>query len=141
MGQAVHDGNLKEAEEMLGRPYSMRGEVVKGRQLGAEIGFPTANLMIGRRQCPPLGVWMVQVDCGDGQWQDAIANLGMRPTVKGEDVLLEVHLFDFVGDLYGKEIEVRFDDYMRPEMEFESVHHLKEQIAIDVEEARRRFGS
>ena len=137
--QAVHDGNLKEAEEMLGRPYSMRGEVMKGRQLGAEIGFPTANLPVGRRQCPPTGVWMVQVDCGDGQWQEAIANLGVRPTVEGDELLLEVHLFDFVGDLYGRELEVRFDDYMRPEMKFDSVDHLKEQIAIDVEEARRRF--
>lgn len=141
--QAVHDGNLEDAQQMLGRPYSMRGEVVKGRQLGANIGFPTANIIVGHRQCPPLGVWLVQIalnsDKSGDQWQEGIANLGVRPTVDGENLLLEVHLFDFVGDLYGQEIEVRFGDFMRPEMKFDSLDHLKGQIALDVEEARRRF--
>lgn len=141
--QAVHDGNLEDAQQMLGRPYSMRGEVVKGRQLGANIGFPTANIIVGHRQCPPLGVWLVQIalnsDKSGDQWQEGIANLGVRPTVDGENLLLEVHLFDFIGDLYGQEIEVRFGDFMRPEMKFDSLDHLKEQIALDVEEARRRF--
>ena len=138
--QTIHDGNLEEAEAMLGRPYSMRGEVVKGRQLGRDIGFPTANLVVGRRQCPPNGVWMVQVAInGSEEWLPAIANLGTRPSVEGGELLLEVHLFDFVGDLYDQEIEVRFENFMRPEMEFESIEHLKEQIGLDVEEAHRRF--
>jgi len=138
--QAIHDGNLDEAATMLGRPYSMRGEVVKGRQLGRDIGFPTANLVVGRRQCPPTGVWMVRVSIhGAQEWLPAIANLGTRPSVGGNDLLLEVHLFDFVGDLYGEELEVRFEEFMRPEMKFDSVDHLKEQIALDVEETLRRF--
>ncbi|MDX1679927.1 MAG: bifunctional riboflavin kinase/FAD synthetase [Akkermansiaceae bacterium] len=135
--QTIHDGNLCEASKMLGRCYSMCGEVVKGRQLGGDLGFPTANLVVGRRQCPPHGVWTVKAHIeGNGEWHPGVANLGTRPTVHGEDLLLEVHLLDFVGDLYGKEIEVRFELHLRSEIQFDSLGELKAQIEADVEEAR-----
>lgn len=138
--QAIHDGNLKQAEAMLGRPYSIRGEVEHGRELGRELGFPTANLRVERRQCPPTGVWMVRADIdGSGPWRPGVANLGVRPTVEGLDTQLEVHLLDFSGDLYGREIEIRFERHLRPENTFASLDELRQQIALDVAEARAGF--
>lgn len=140
--QAIRDGNLDAACEMLGRPYSMRGEVLRGRALGRDLGFPTANLAVDRRQCPPRGVWMVRVDSDQsGNWRPAVANLGVRPTVGGEAMLLEVHLLDFEGDLYGHEIEVRFERHLRLEKAFGSLDELKQQIELDVSQARADFGS
>lgn len=139
--QAIHDGNLTEAKIMLGRAYSMRGKVTKGRQLGRDLGFPTANLSVGRRQCPPQGVWVVVVDInGDGDWHPGVANLGTRPTLQQEELILEVHLLDFVGDLYGKEIEVRFESHLRCEFSFDSLDELKLQIGDDVAQARKMLG-
>lgn len=131
--QAIQDGNLQTAAAMLGRPYSLRGEVMRGRQLGRELGFPTANLMVGRRQCPPYGVWAVRVDIDDSRrWRPAVANLGVRPTVDGSQTLLEVHLMDFEGDLYGVPLEVRFEKHLRAERAFASLEELRRQIAGDV---------
>ena len=131
--QAIRDGNLAAASEMLGRPYSILGKVVKGRQLGRTIGFPTANIEANGQQLPPTGVWAVQIKI-DGQWRDGIANLGKRPTVEQGEVqrLLEAFVFDWEGDLYGREIEVRFADFVRGEMKFSGVEELKDQIARDV---------
>lgn len=135
--QAIRDGNLKVAREMLGRPYSMRGVVVEGRRLGRDLGFPTANVEVGRRQLPPAGVWVVKVRIGDEAVMHAgVANLGVRPTVDGATTVLEVHLLDYQGDLYGKEIEVVFGEYLRAEQAFSSVEELARQIALDVERAR-----
>lgn len=131
--QAIRDGNFEAVEEMLGRPYELSGTVIEGRKLGREIGFPTANLRLGERQTPRDGVWSVRVD---GEW-NGVANLGTRPTVGDSDRLLEVHLFDFSGDLYGKQLRVRFGKFLRPERKFSSVEELREQIALDAEEARR----
>ena len=133
--QAIRDGNFTAAGEMLGRPYELSGIVIEGRKLGREIGFPTANLRLGERQLPADGVWAVRVK---GQW-DGVANLGMSPTVNGSERLLEVHLFDFSGDLYGKELRVSFGKFLRPERKFGSVEELREQIGRDAEEARSWF--
>ncbi|WP_411827951.1 bifunctional riboflavin kinase/FAD synthetase [Luteolibacter sp. AS25] len=130
--QAIRDGNFSAAESMLGRPYEVTGKVIEGRRLGRQIGFPTANLSLGDLQIPQDGVWAVTVD---GKMK-GIANLGMRPTVGGSEKLLEVHLFDFSGDLYGKTIRVRFDRYIRAEQKFASVDDLKQQIGRDVISAR-----
>ncbi len=130
--QAVRDGNFAAAAEMLGRPYELSGIVIECRKLGREIGFPTANLRLGERQLPADGVWAVTVD---GELK-GVANLGMRPTVDGTERLLEIHLFDFSGDLYGKELRVRFKKYLRPEKKFGSLEGLQAQIAKDAEEAR-----
>jgi riboflavin kinase / FMN adenylyltransferase len=135
--QAIRDGNFDAVEEMLGRPYELCGTVIEGRKLGRGLGFPTANLRLGERQTPRDGVWAVRVD---GKWE-GVANLGTRPTVDGSERLLEVHLFDFSGDLYGKELRVRFGKFLRAERKFDSVDELREQIGKDAEEARRWFAA
>lgn len=131
--QAIRDGNFETVENMLGRKYEVSGTVIEGRKLGRELGFPTANLRLGDLQAPKHGVWVVTVD---GE-KPGVANLGTRPTLDGEECLLEVHVFDFSGDLYGKTIKVRFEKYLRAEKKFASVDVLREQIAKDVDEARK----
>lgn len=134
--QAIHDGNLAEAASMLGRPYSISGEVVHGDQRGRTIGFPTANLSVEGIQVPPRGVWAVEVACG-GTIHGGVANLGVRPTVGGGKMLLEVHLFDFSGDLYGRALDVVFRQFIRGEMKFPSFDVLRSRIETDALEARR----
>src|SRR5271155_1126247 len=96
------------AARLLGRPYSMMGRVVHGRQLGRTLGFPTANLRLMRRKSPVNGIFAVRVFGIGTASKTAVASLGTRPTVDGTEMLLEVHVFDFEGDLYGLEIEVEF---------------------------------
>lgn len=137
--QAIHDGNLGDAASMLGRPYSVSGKVMQGDQLGRTLGFPTANIATGDVQLPPDGVWAVRVsDGGANQW-NGVANLGVRPTVGGEKRLLEVHLFGFSGDLYGRNLDVRFEKHLRREMKFPSLDELRFQIEKDGMEAREFF--
>jgi len=136
--QAIRDGNLAAAAAMLGRPYRVAGRVVRGRQLGAEIGFPTANLEQGDEQYPPEGVWAVRALL-DGASHDGVANLGSRPTVEGGERALEVHLFGEFGPLYGRWMEVEFVERLRGERKFESLEALKAQIGRDVEAARARL--
>jgi riboflavin kinase / FMN adenylyltransferase len=138
--QAIHDGNLVEAAGMLGRPYSVSGPVVRGEQLGRTLGFPTANIATGEVQLPPDGVWAVRVaDAADESW-GGVANLGIRPTVGGAKRLLEVHLFEFSGDLYGQNIEVFFETRLRGEMKFPSLDALRQQIEKDAIGAREILG-
>ncbi|MES2440520.1 MAG: bifunctional riboflavin kinase/FAD synthetase [Verrucomicrobiota bacterium] len=134
--QAIRDGNLDAAAQMLGRPYVVCGTVVEGRKLGRTIGFPTANLATGDAQLPPDGVWAVSAKLPDGSDQPGVANLGHRPTVDGAGRVLEVHLFDFTGDLYGRELEIQFQKHLRSEMKFPSLDSLRLQIQNDAEEAR-----
>ena len=133
--QAIRDGNLEAATSMLGRKFSVFGVVAHGRQLGGKIGTPTANIEVGDEQLPPDGVYVVKAEVG-GVMRNGVGNLGMRPTVGAERRLLEVHLFDFEGDLYGKEIEVWFGPYLRGEEKFAGVEELKVQIGKDLERAR-----
>jgi riboflavin kinase/FMN adenylyltransferase len=134
--QAIGDGNLKAAARMLGRPYSVSGTVVPGDQLGRTLGFPTANLPTGGIQLPPAGVWAVLVRDQDGRLWKGVANLGMRPTVGGTEKRLEVHLFDFTGDLYGRNLDVQFVKHLRPEEKFASLEALRAQIDLDARAAR-----
>lgn len=135
--QALRDGNLSAAEEMLGRPYSVMGEVVQGRKLGRELGCPTANIIPQSEQLPPDGVWAVEARWQD-DWYPAVANLGRRPTVGSEEErTLEVHLLDWKGDLYGKALEVRFRKKLRGEKKFAGLDPLKKQIGRDIVEARK----
>ncbi len=130
--QAIRDGNFDAVTAMLGRSYEVSGEVIEGSKLGRKLGFPTANLRLGDQQVPKEGVWVVEVD---GKYK-GVSNLGLKPTVGGDEKLLEVHLFDFEGDLYGKTLRVRFVRFIREEKKFASVDELKEQIARDAGEAR-----
>jgi riboflavin kinase/FMN adenylyltransferase len=134
--QAIRDGNLRAAEQMLGRPYTISGRVVEGKKLGRTIGFPTANLATGEAQLPPDGVWVVRATCLDGQCFPGVANLGVRPTVDGGARSVEVHLFDFSGDLYGSELEIQFYEYLRAEVKFPSIDTLKAQIQEDTDRAK-----
>ena len=129
--QAVRDGSLEAAARMLGRPYAVSGKVVEGRKLGRQLGFATANVAIGEELTPPDGVWAVRVAVVGGEVRPGVANLGVRPTVDGSNRVLEVHLFDFSGDLYGREIEVTFVRFLRPEQRFASLDLLRGQIAVD----------
>lgn len=134
--RAVESGDLDTAENLLGRRYSILGTVRHGDGLGRQIGFPTANLAAHNEQFPPDGVYAVRVRAG-GDFIPGVANIGIRPTVQsGGERLLEVHLPDFSGDLYGKDIEVGFLRFLRPEMKFSGVEALRRQIALDAAAAR-----
>jgi len=135
--QAVENGDLAKAAEMLGRDYTIRGTVTKGDNLGKKIGFPTANLSAHSEQFPPDGVYLAEAAI-DGKLHQGVINLGVRPTVKGQksERVLEVHLLDFSSDIYGKDVEVRFLRYLRPEKKFDSIDALIKQITADVRQAR-----
>lgn len=144
--EAIELGDLTGAAAMLGRPVSVFGRVVHGANLGARIGFPTANLDLHQGLHPPPGVYACRVHCmaeGDGQPQRSfrgVANIGFRPTVAPRPTRLpqvEVHVLDFEGDLYGRRIELEFVAHLRGEVRFPGVDELAAQIARDVEAARR----
>jgi len=129
---AVSRGDLGFAAQALGRPYAVMGPVIPGRKLGRQLGFPTANLDPAGFQLPPDGVYAGRVRHGGGSWR-GIINLGVRPTVSDElRRVLEVHLLDYEGDLYGQEVEVEFLRFVRPERKFASVDELRAQIARDL---------
>lgn len=134
--QAIRDGNLVSAEQMLGRPFTVTGNVVEGKKLGRTIGFPTANLRTVDAQLPPSGVWVVRARLPDGSHVGGVANIGVCPTVGGTTRSLEVHLLDFQGDLYGKNLEIQFLNYLRPEARFPSIEALRVQIQLDTNTAR-----
>lgn len=123
------------AERLLGRPYSIGGRVVYGRQLGRQLGVPTANVRLQRYQAALAGVYAVTVG-GLDQPYKGVANIGVRPTVDGAEPLLEVNLFDFEGDLYGQFIEVTFRRKIRDEQTFDGLDALKAQIEADQGTAR-----
>lgn len=132
----LKDGDFTLVEQLLGRPYSISGEVIKGRQLGGEIGFPTCNINPRRQRIPLLGVFACHVRL-NGELLPAAVNIGFRPTVEAEGgALLEAHLLDFSGDLYGKTIEVIFRAKVRDEMKFESVDALTRQLGEDIARVR-----
>ncbi len=135
--EALASSDFDKAAGMLGRCYSMRGRVLRGQQLGRRLGFPTANIKIRALPSPLHGVFAVQARTMDGRWQPGVANLGVRPMVAGEDFLLEVHLFDFEGDLYGRRLEVRFVAKLRDEARFATMTDMVEQMKIDEARARQ----
>ena len=134
--QALADDDLQFAESMLGRPYSISGRVSHGRKLGRTIGFPTANIPLKRRVSPVSGVYAVEVFGINGRPVPGVANVGRRPTVNGVRRQLEVHLFDFKSDLYGRRIEVVLHHKLRDEIKFESFDALQAQIERDAQTAR-----
>ena len=136
--EALAKSDFALARAWLGRAYSMTGRVVRGNQLGRELGYPTANLRTGRRRVPVAGIFAVLVHGVSGTPMPGVASLGTRPTVTGSgEMLLEAHLFDFAGDLYGKEIEVQFVAKLRDEARFASLEALVQQMNADAAAARR----
>ncbi|SON50534.1 bifunctional riboflavin kinase/FAD synthetase [Vibrio tapetis] len=134
--QALAGNDLKLASELLGRSYSISGRVSHGRKLGRTIGFPTANIPLKRCVSPVSGVYVVQASFEDRVAVGGVANIGQRPTVEGVRQQLEVHLFDFQQDLYGKALQVSLLHKLRDEQKFESFDALKAQIELDAEAAR-----
>ncbi len=135
----LREGHPLEAARMLGHWWEIDGIVAAGQQRGRTIGFPTANLSLGDLLEPALGVYAVRCSIGEGEnlrWYDAIANLGRRPTVDGETLLLETHVFDFEGNLYDKPMRVQLLAFIRPERKFDSFEMLRDQIAKDCDTAR-----
>jgi riboflavin kinase/FMN adenylyltransferase len=136
---ALNEGDLNSAEALLGRPYWMSGRIAHGDKRGRTIGFPTANIFMHRNAVPVEGVFAVEM-CGiDDRPLPGVANVGTRPTVDGSRAQLEVHLFDFDRDIYGRHVRVSFLKKLRPERKFESFELLKRQIELDAEQARAFF--
>jgi riboflavin kinase/FMN adenylyltransferase len=134
--QALASDHLDESAEMLGRHYTLSGRVAHGQKLARDFGFPTANISLKRYVSPVRGVYAVQVYGVDSQPLPGIANVGKKPTVAGITPDLEVHIFDFEGNLYGKQIEVALLHKIRDEKKFESLELLKQQIELDADVAR-----
>lgn len=133
----LQDGYPERAAGLLGRPWSIRGPVTHGDARGRTIGFPTANIPLGRHLEPARGVYAVRATLADGRVVPGVANLGRRPTLGGDPVSrLEAHLFDFQGDLYGQEVEVALLAFLRDERKFASFQELTTQIAADAAAAR-----
>ncbi|HEY4772824.1 MAG TPA: bifunctional riboflavin kinase/FAD synthetase [Steroidobacteraceae bacterium] len=134
---ALERGDLERARSWLGRPYSMIGRVVHGSHLGRELGFATANVKLHRRRTPLAGIFAVRVRGAGPKQLPGVASLGTRPTVGGTEPLLEAHVFDYAGDLYGREIEVEFVAKLRDEERFADLEALTRQMHVDAEQARR----
>jgi len=138
---ALDQGDFERAERLLGRHYHMTGKVAHGDKRGRQWGFPTANILMKRKVTPLRGVFAVEVFGLDREPVFGVANLGTRPTIDGVKTLLEVHLFDFDEEIYGRRINVVFRDKIRDEQRFDSFDDLKAQIARDVERAKAFFNS
>lgn len=133
--RAIADGDVTLAATLLGRPHRLSGRVVMGRQRGATIGFPTANVAVRAGMWPPDGVYAVRMLRGDA-WLDGVANIGTNPTFGDTGRTLEVYLFDFDADIYGERVSVAFVERLRGEETFPSVEALVARIARDVDDAR-----
>lgn len=130
-------GRCADVQRLLGRPYSIGGRVIRGRQLGRQLGVPTANVALVGTRLPTTGVFAVHAEC-QGCWYEGVANLGVKPTVDaGLRPSLEVHLFDFAQEIYGEHMRVHFLEKLRDERKFDSLQALQEQIAQDLAAARQ----
>lgn len=133
--KAVEAGDFETARRFLGRDYTILGTVLRGAGRGREIGFPTANLSAHNERFPPNGVYAVRALL-DFRWLEGVANVGVRPTIGSAlERVLEVHIFNYSGDCYGHDLEVKFERFLRPERKFSSIEELREQIVRDATEA------
>jgi len=130
-------GNLKKVKKFLGRNWCIEGRVEKGRQLGKKIGFPTCNIDIKNYKIPKIGVYAVKVSSINKRKLKGIANIGYRPTFNQKKLILEVHLFNFSGNLYNKLLSVEFLKFIRKERKFKNVNQLRAQIKKDLNIAKK----
>ncbi len=138
--RALADGDMAHAARLLGRPYSIDGRVVHGDKTGRRLGFATANIRIKHDKPPLMGVFAVEVHGLDGEPRQGVANIGIRPSANTlTRPILEVHLFDFSEDIYGRHLNIRFLNKLRNEVHFQNFEALKAQIANDAESARIFF--
>lgn len=131
---ALQEGNVRLANQLLGYTYSLEGKVLQGQQLGRTIGFPTANIgnIATEKLIPARGVYAARVQCANGEMYDGMMNIGNRPTVDGKNTTLEVHLFDFAGDLYQQTIKVQLVARLRDEQKFSDLAALQQQLKADI---------
>ena len=131
----IINGKIREANTLLNREWNIKGKVIKGRQLGRKIGFPTCNLQLNDYIVPRNGVYAVKVK-GSNFNKKGIANVGFRPTFNGKKLLLETNIFGIDKNLYNKEIDISFKKFIRQEKKFKNLEHLKKQIKIDIKKAK-----
>ncbi|HQT46364.1 MAG: riboflavin biosynthesis protein RibF [Acidocella sp. 20-63-7] len=137
----LQEGYPERAAQLLGHPHTIRGEVAHGDARGRTIGFPTANIALGRHLEPARGVYAITARLPGGTVQPGVANIGLRPTVGGTQARLEAHLFDYAGDLYGAELTIVLHHFLREEQKFPSFDALKAQIVQDAAAARALLDS
>lgn len=136
--ETLSKGDFEMTKDLLGRPYSFEGKVVPGNRLGRTIGFPTANIWLPKNNLPIKGVFSVKIRLDMSELK-GIANIGIRPTVGGTSPVLEVNIFDFKEDIYGKRLKVQFVKKIRDEKKFDSLEELKTQIVKDVKTAQEQL--
>ena len=132
----ISQGNIRNVQKFLGRPWSIKGEVIEGQKRGRKIGFPTCNIKWKSYALPKLGVYAVKAQTKDFK-KRGIANIGYRPTFNGKTLLLEVNIFGIKTNLYKKILKVSFIKFIRPEKKFKDISELKDQIKKDIIEARK----
>lgn len=138
---ALEAGDMPMAVRLLGRDYRMSGRVAHGEKLGRQLGFPTANIHLHRKTSPLQGIFVVETFGLEGEPLPGVASIGIRPTLDGTKTILEVFIFDFDKEIYGKHIQVSFLKKLRDEEHFDSLDALKQKIQQDVEEAREYFAT
>jgi riboflavin kinase/FMN adenylyltransferase len=138
---ALQTGDFAAAARLLGKPYAIAGRVVRGKQLGRTLGYPTANLRFANKTPALRGIYATWVHGVAAQPWPSVSSFGTRPTVDGKEPLLEAHLFDFDADLYGRHIEVEFVARLRDEEKFPDLPALVVQMNRDAEQARRLLGA
>ena len=129
-------GQIVEVNKLLNRYWSINGKVIKGQRRGRKIGFPTCNLKLSDYVVPKLGVYAVKVK-SNNFYKNGIANIGYRPTFNGQSLLLETNIFGINKNLYNKVISVKFKKFIRPEIKFKNLKHLKKQIKLDIKQAKK----
>ena len=132
---ALAAGEIERANDLLGYTYTLSGTVVHGRGIGRTIGFPTANIQMDepRKLLPPPGVYVAEADLGNGHQQPAILNIGTNPTLGENPITIELHIPNLELDLYGRQLHIRLQHYLRPERRFASLEELQQQIAADIQ--------
>lgn len=135
----VRDGEVSKAAKLMERPFEIEGYVIHGAQLGRKLGFPTINILPKDSILPRLGVYAARVEI-DMKFYNAVANIGTRPTVNGEGILLEAHILNYNKDLYGRRLRVQLIEFIRPEQKFDSIEELKNKIMWDAEQVKRILG-
>ena len=134
----IRAGKIEEINKLLNRVWSVEGKVIKGQKRGRKIGFPTCNLKLDNYVIPRLGVYTVKVSNKNFN-KNGIANIGYRPTFKGQSLLLETNIFGFKKNLYNKVINVSFEKFIRPEKKFKNLEYLKKQIKLDIKLAKKNY--
>lgn len=137
--EALQQGNLRQAEKLLGRPYRMCGRVAHGDKIGRTLGIPTANIFLHRKRSPLHGIFVVEVFGLDREPIRGAASIGTRPTVGGTRTLLEIHLLDFDDHIYGKHLQINFLHKIRDEEKYDTMDELKARMMQDIDETRDWF--